>query len=174
MLKYGITYVHEHITIDLSGVKDNDDCNLNCLEATIKEFKDLYNLGVRNIIDVTNIGMHRNPSYVEQVAHASGINIIHSTGWYQERFLPDYIATTPIHQLADQLIMDIQMGMDGTNIKASVIGEIGTSKDTITENEEKVFNASIIAAKETGVVLSTHCTLGMLGLEQIQLLKTSF
>ncbi|NIZ41309.1 TatD family hydrolase (plasmid) [Entomospira entomophila] len=172
MLREGITYVHEHITIDLSGVKENDDCNLNSFEATVEEFKILYNLGVRNVVDVTNIGMHRNPHYVEQVAQATGINIIHSTGWYQDRFLPPYIETTDINDLADQLIADITVGMDNTQIKANVIGEIGTSRDRITEREEKVFIASIIAAKETGVVLSTHCTLGRLGLEQVQLMKS--
>ena len=43
----GITYSHEHVTLDLSGVKQNDDCNLNVFDETVEEFKDLYKKGVR-------------------------------------------------------------------------------------------------------------------------------
>lgn len=53
ILKEGITLIHEHTTIDLSSVKGIDDTNLNCFDATVEEFKELYEYGVRNIIDVT-------------------------------------------------------------------------------------------------------------------------
>lgn len=81
MLKEGITLIHEHTRIDLSRIKGDDDTNLNCKEATIKEFSELYDYGVRNIVDVTNMGMGRDPEYVREVAEKSGINIIQSTGF---------------------------------------------------------------------------------------------
>ena len=34
-----ITYIHEHMTIDLSGVKNNIDCKLNDFEKTKKKRK---------------------------------------------------------------------------------------------------------------------------------------
>lgn len=49
----GITLMHEHITIDLSGVKKDEDCRLDCFEETVSELKRLYEFGVRNIVDVT-------------------------------------------------------------------------------------------------------------------------
>lgn len=87
MLKNGITYMHEHITIDLSEVKNNEDCKLDVISETIKEFKGLYEKGVRNVVDVTNIGMGRNISYVENVSKETGINIVFSTGFYQDSFI---------------------------------------------------------------------------------------
>ena len=56
----GYTLMHEHVTIDLSGVKGDEDCRLDCLDETIEEFRRLYAFGVRNILDVTNLGMGRN------------------------------------------------------------------------------------------------------------------
>ena len=50
MLKDGYTLMHEHMFIDLSGVKKNLDCRLDCKEHTIEEMKKLYDLGVRNIV----------------------------------------------------------------------------------------------------------------------------
>ena len=59
MLQDGYTLMHEHVTIDLSGVKKDPDCRLDCFEETVEEFKELYRHGVRNVLEVTNIGMGR-------------------------------------------------------------------------------------------------------------------
>lgn len=41
MLKDGMTYMHEHTTIDLSEVKNNEDCKLDVFSETVREFKSL-------------------------------------------------------------------------------------------------------------------------------------
>lgn len=166
LLKEGITLIHEHITIDLSGVKQNDDCNLNCYEETLEEFKELYRLGVRNVIDVTADGMGRNVEYVEKVSHLSGINIIQATGYYKEPFLPDSVYTMTVAELAQKMVKEINHGIGDSIVKAGVIGEIGTSKNSFEPLEQKVFEAACLAAKETGAVISTHTTLSTMALEQ--------
>ena len=166
MLKEGITLIHEHTRIDLSRIKGDDDTNLNCKEATIKEFSELYDYGVRNIVDVTNMGMGRDPEYVREVAEKSGINIIQSTGFYKEPFLPDFVYDMDIDQLASLMVKEIEEGIEDTGIKAQVIGEIGTSKDKIEAMEEKIFMASIKAHKKTGAIISTHTSLGTMALDQ--------
>ena len=40
----GYTYMHEHMTIDLSGVKKDEDCHLDCYEETVKELKKVISL----------------------------------------------------------------------------------------------------------------------------------
>ena len=167
----GITYMHEHTTIDLSRLKHNDDTNLNCFEETIEEFKELYSKGVRNIVDVTNLDMRRNPSYVQRVADASGVNIIQSTGFYQDKFLPDFVTDASVDSLANLMIQEITEGIAGTSIKAQIIGEIGTSKGMMTEREKKVFQAAVIAHKACGVPITTHTTLGTFGHEQVSFFK---
>lgn len=170
-LIHGITYMHEHTTIDLSRIKNIDDTNLNCFEETIKEFKDLYNKGVRNIVDVTNLDMRRNPLYVQKVAEESGINIIQATGFYTEKFLPEFVVDWTAKELGNLMVQEIENGIADTNIKAEIIGEIGSSKDGWTTNEKKIFEASVIAHKETGKPLSTHTTLGTYGHEQVAFFK---
>lgn len=169
MLKEGITLIHEHTTIDLSRIKGIDDTNLNCKDETIEEFKELYDLGVRNIIDVTACGMGRNVDYVNEVAEKSKINIIQSTGFYKEPFLPDFVYEYTVEELKDFMVNEIQNGIDGTNTKPGVIGEIGTSKDSFEEMEKKVFEAAIKAHLETGTIISTHTSLGTMAREQAKL-----
>ena len=172
MMIKGYTLMHEHVTIDLSGVKQDIDCHLDCMEETIQEFKELYQLGVRNIVDVTNEGMGRNPSYLEHVSKMSGIHIIQSTGFYKEPFLPNFVYEQSVEELAAFLCHEIEHNIDSSQMKARMIGEIGTSKNQMTELEQKVFDAAVIAHKQTKAPIYTHTTLGTYALEQIAYFKT--
>lgn len=171
MLKDGYTLMHEHIFIDLSGIKKLDDCRLDCKNETIEEFKKLYENGVRNITEVTNIGMGRDVNYIKEVSEKSGINIICATGFYKEPFYPEFVYEKNEKELSEIMKNDILKGIDGTDIKAGIIGEIGSSKDIITETELKVFKSAIIAHLEIGVPITTHTSLGTMGHEQVKLFK---
>lgn len=170
-LQEGITYMHEHVTIDLSGVKKDLDCKLDLLDETIEEFKELKKKGVANVLDVTNRGMGRNIEYALKVKEETGVNIIFSTGYYKEPFLPEEVYRLSEHELKDIMLKEIIEGIDDTNIKAQVIGEIGTSKDKITPIERMLLSLGARVQDETGKPISTHTTLGTLGLEQLEILK---
>lgn len=167
MLVPGMVYSHEHVPVDLSEVKHNEDCHLDSQELVIQEFRDLYSKGIRNVISMSNRGMGRNIPYAEKVADESGINIVQSTGFYQDAFLPVEVFRLSVNQLATGMIKDIEVGIKGTNVKAGVIGEIATTKGKWSLGEEKVFEAALIAQKETGCPISTHTSMGTLGHEQV-------
>ena len=168
----GYTLMHEHITIDLSGVKKDTDCQLDCYAETVAEFKKLYEYGIRRVVDVTADGMGRNPEYVTNVEKETGIQIVHSTGFYKEPFLPERVYGQTVQEMADWMIGEIRNGIDG-GVRPGMIGEIGTSKNTMTETEKKVFDASVIAAKETGLPIYTHTTLGTYAPEQAAYFKAT-
>ena len=166
----GYTLIHEHATIDLSGLKNDQDACINDIEATTKEWQKLYEYGVRNVLDVTNIGMGRSVKYIQKLEAQTGINIIMSTGYYKDPFYPEEVFTKSVSELADIMISDCLSGIDNTLVKAQCIGEIGTSNNTMTALEKKVFDASIIAAKKCNVIIATHTTLGTYALEQAKYL----
>lgn len=165
-LKDGYTLMHEHVTIDLSGVKMDEDCRLDCFEETVKEFRNLYKYGVRNILEVTNLGMGRDAEYIKRVSQESGINIIASTGFYKEPFLPACVYEKTVEELAEMMEHELKQGIGQTGICASVIGEFGTSHRKMTVMEQKVFDAMAMAAVRTGSAVTTHTTLGTMGGEQ--------
>ncbi|GLC79771.1 phosphotriesterase family protein [Lacrimispora brassicae] len=170
-MEKGYTMMHEHITIDLSGVKKDQDCRLDCFEETKEELRGLYQLGVRRILDVTNMGMGRNPEYVSRMEKATGIQIFQATGFYKEPFLPDFVYSMSEKELAELVEKEVTEGIEASGIKAKVIGEFGTSKGIMTDMEKKVFHSMALAAVRTGAVVTTHTTLGTLALEQAQYLK---
>jgi phosphotriesterase-related protein len=164
-------YAHEHITIDLSGVKEDPDCRLDDRKAVLKELKEIENLGVGFVIDQTNRGMGRNTLYAQSVADEAGIQALHATGYYKEPFLPDECYSLTEEDLCKAMLKELLVGIDQTGIRASFIGEIGTGADCIRPAEEKIFRAAGRAHAETGCPICTHTTLGALGIEQIAILR---
>ena len=171
MLVPGMTYSHEHIAIDLSGIKKTEDTRLDCMEETIREFRDLYEKGVRNVIELSNRGMGRDISYMAKVAKESGINVLCATGFYKEPFFPEEVYTMTEEELTNLMVREIEVGIEGTEIKAEVIGEIGSSVNVFEEAEQKVFRAAIEAQKRTHKPIITHTSLGTLAMEQIAMFK---
>lgn len=167
----GYTYAHEHLHIDLSSFKNNVDCRLDCYELIRDEMTSLYAQGVRNIIEMTNRYMGRNPQFMLDIMRDTGMNVVACTGYYQHDFFPAHVATTSVEKLAKEMIDEIEIGIDGTGLKAGIIAEIGSSVDVITDVEAKVFAAAALAHRETGRPISTHTSFSTMGLEQLALLK---
>ncbi|EGT0667705.1 phosphotriesterase-related protein [Citrobacter werkmanii] len=168
----GYTWVHEHLHIDLSGFKNNLDCRLDQYDLICQEMKDLRALGVSNMIEMTNRYMGRNPQFMLDLMRDTGINVMACTGYYQDAFFPEHVATRSVEQLAQEMIDEIIIGIDGTELQAGIIAEIGSSEGVITPLEEKVFIAAARAHNETGRPISTHTSFSTMGLEQLTLLRT--
>ena len=167
----GYTWVHEHLHIDLSGFKNNLDCRLDQYDLICQEMKDLRALGVSNIIEMTNRYMGRNPQFMLDLMRETGINVVACTGYYQDAFFPEHVAARSVEQLAQEMVDEIVIGIDGTELKAGIIAEIGSSEGVITPLEEKVFIAAARAHIETGRPISTHTSFSTMGLEQLVLLQ---
>lgn len=167
----GYTYAHEHLYIDLSSFKNNIDCRLDQYDLICAEMKSLHGLGVRNIIEMTNRYMGRNPQFMLDIMRDTSMNVVACTGYYQHDFFPAHVTTTSVQVLAKEMIDEIEIGIDGTELKAGIIAEIGSSVDVITDVEAKVFAAAAIAHLETGRPISTHTSFSTMGLEQLALLN---
>ncbi|MDR1977550.1 MAG: hypothetical protein LBQ42_02330 [Synergistaceae bacterium] len=174
-------YPHEHLAIDLSGAKNDIDCRLDLKDLVIAEFRELRDKGVEWIADLTNRGMGRDLPYARDVEKASGVKVLHATGWYKEGFFPTEVYDGDVAALSrimrDEIMESIEIediereDGDERGPRASVIGEIGTELDRISPEEERVFIAAARVQAETGTPIITHATLGRMGMEQIGLLE---
>ena len=148
--------MHEHLTINLMpGDLGEADFDILCRELT-----ELYTFGVRNFIDLTNQGMGRKPDVLRALTSATGINIIPSTGYYLEAYMPPEIRTRTVEELTAEAVRELTRGIDREGYTAGVIGEIGWSAPEAGELECKVWEAMSIAAIKTGAVISTHPSIG--------------
>ncbi|MEJ2764692.1 phosphotriesterase-related protein [Photobacterium sp. MCCC 1A19761] len=167
----GYTYCHEHLHIDLSPQKGNIDCRLDQYDLIKAEMDALVDRGVYNIIEVTNSFMGRNPQFIERLMSDTNINVLLSTGYYIEGFFPPELYAKSAKEISREMIREIVDGIDGSALKASVIGEVGSSENAFTETEKKVFEAAAMAHFETGRPISTHQSMSTMGRYQIELFK---
>lgn len=165
-LKDGYTLMHEHMSIDLTeGDLGSDSFDILC-----SDLKQAYDYGVRNIIDMTNQSMGRDPEYVAKLMEETGINVVMSTGYYLDKFIGPYVKDYTVDQLAEKSIKDLTEGIDDSGIKAGVIGEIAWCHEGPTDMELKAWEAMCIAAAHTGAVVSTHPSRGIQQLPQAEYL----
>lgn len=167
----GPTLMHEHLFIDLSGRKRDPDTVLDDLDLACREVAHLQRAGGRALVEVTCLGMGRRAGQLRELARRTGLQVIAATGFYQQAYHPPYLAARSAGELAEQLICEIEQGMDGTDVRPGILAEIGTSRGEIRPDEAKVFRAVAMAHKATGLPISTHCTLGTMGREQLDLLE---
>jgi phosphotriesterase-related protein len=171
----GITLSHDHLIIDAfklfgetSGsyawIMDDEDVAI----AEVQRFRDA---GGGAIADPTNVGIGRNPAALRRISEATGVHIVMGAGWYRERAYPQYVYDEMPDVLADRLVRDLLVGVDGTDVRAGFIGEIGTERGHISPAQERVFRAAGRAHRRTGCPILTHTThFGELALEQLDLL----
>jgi phosphotriesterase-related protein len=86
------------------------------------------------------------------------------TGWYRQPYYPPEIDRAPVEALAARMIGELTHGVDGTGIRAGIIGEIGAHLGYLTAQEERVLRAAARAQRATGAPLSTHASMYPVGL----------
>jgi phosphotriesterase-related protein len=77
------------------------------------------------------------------------------TGYYIAPSYTPEMASKTEEEIADEFIREITVGVNGTGIKAGIIGEIGTSWP-IEAVERKALRAAGMAQQETGVAINVH------------------
>lgn len=167
----GVCACHEHLYVDLSRVKKNEDTCLQDIELVTEDLESFAALGGKAIVEVTNEGMGRDAEQLAEISRKTGLQIIASTGCYKDPFIPDDKKKWNRDQFAEWMITEIKDGIGETGIKPGVIGEIGSSLNEFKPIETELFHGAIEAAKTTKLPLSTHTTLGTCALEQINLFQ---
>lgn len=170
----GTTMMHEHTFCDLwewggrreyNGIIDDE-------ELLAEELAVYRRAGGSAVVDVTPEGIGRNPAGLRRLAAATGLHIVMGCGWYRERVYPALVHELDTNQLADRLVREFVDGVDGTDVRPGVIGELGTERFRITPVEERVFRAAARAQRAVGATISTHTThFGDLALDQVALLR---
>jgi predicted metal-dependent phosphotriesterase family hydrolase len=171
--RLGICMVHEHLLVDAWDMwpVPNYSLIVDDVDLVIEEVHAYLAAGGTSIVDVTPIGLGRDPIALSHIARATGVQIVMGCGWYRERVYPAYIQEKSADELAAMLVAEITAGVAGTGIRPGIIGEIGTERKFITPAQERVFRAVARAHRQTGAPISTHTThWGELALEQLDLL----
>lgn len=198
--KLGITVPHEHALIDISNQYPGDrtpgslgwdgkvskehyellmadpyalrdNLVLDDRELAIAEVDIFAKAGGQSFVDVTPCGIGRDVRFLKRLSDRTGLNVVAACGFYTADAHPERVATMTVEELADEMVVELTEGIDGTDIKAGIIGEIGTSME-MHENEIKVLKAAALAHEKTGAPVMVHlCPWVKHGMQVIDILE---
>jgi phosphotriesterase-related protein len=176
----GFTLPHEHLSIDLTAFPGGitiggADAVFNPVlhtEILIEELKAYQAAGGKSLVELTVRNMGGDIRMVKRVAQATGLNIIAGCGWYRESYMEQDIYHQPTDELAEGLIYEIEHGLDGTDIRPGILGEIGHeySHKHFSAKEERCLRAVAKAQRRTGLAITTHTPKAGIGFELLDIL----
>lgn len=182
----GITSPHEHIFIDMKkcvtppenapkvfydnisidnrveifldpyGIWDN--AVLDELNKAVEEVAYFKQWGGQTIIDCTLDEIGRDPLAMKEISEKTGVNIILGCGHYYQMTHPEYLGSATVEELAGEMLKDLNVGIGDTDVRAGIIGEIGTSA-LMSDDEKKVLHAAGMASVQTGKAIHVHTDL---------------
>lgn len=132
-----------------------DNLILNDHIMAINEVSLFARSGGKTFVDVTPAGIGRDVLFLKKLSEDTGLNVVAACGFYTADAHPARVGTMNAQEIADEMIKELTIGIDGTGIKAGIIGEIGTSTE-IDSEEIKVLKASAIAHAKTGAPVMVH------------------
>ena len=176
----GTTLLHEHLLIDLwpwfdtgdaaadepvspasiARVRENpfafrDNLVLDDRELAIAELVPFVRADGRTVVDLTLPEIGRQPEALADIARRTGLNVVMGCGRYIAGARPAELRGAAHERLRDEMLRDLGDGVDGTGIRAGVIGEIGTS-DPLHPDEARALWAAAAAQAQTGVGVVVH------------------
>lgn len=180
----GFTLPHEHILIDMISCVDEmphpefhgkitsknrylmvSDPYYICENAAytdedtaIDELSLFRKYGGCTIVDATPDDIGRDVKALRRISDVTGVNILCGCGHYTDPSLPENVHNMSVTEMTDEIIRDLTVGIQGTDMKAGIIGEIGTSAE-ITDTEWKSVRAALTASRETGAPIHFHTSL---------------
>ena len=182
----GVTLAHEHLLIDLTCLLEDetgstgawnrpigdvprahleshpyrwrDNLLLDDEETAAAELRLYRSAGGASVIDLTVAGIGPNPLALRRISHRTGVHVIAGAGVYRALAHPSWVHAETVSDLSKRFIRAIEEGIDGTDVRAGVLGELGTSSP-IHPDEVKVLQAAARAQVDTDVPINVHCAL---------------
>ncbi|MCW3057916.1 MAG: Phosphotriesterase-related protein [Solirubrobacterales bacterium] len=154
----GLVLAHEHVRFRDEAVaaqwpdRYDDDAEL---DAALEAVAAAKAKGVQTIVDPTAMFGGRDVRFMKRVADQTGVRIVPCTGIYSYDHLPHYFENRDADAMADHFISDIEVGIQGTDIKAAFL-KCAADAAGVTENVEKIHRAVARASVKTGAPIMAH------------------
>jgi phosphotriesterase-related protein len=128
----------------------------------VERLHELYEAGIRTIVDLTVPGLGRDVELVQEVGAQVPVHIVVATGYYTYNELPHFfdgripaLRAGGVDGLDEFFLHDIEEGIAGTGVRAGIL-KCATDHLGITPAVERVLRAVARVHRQTGIPISTH------------------
>ena len=146
----------------------SDNYFLDDEDLAVREVAEYKRHGGNSIVEMTSIGIKRDPEALRRVSEQTGVHIVMGTAYYQRVYHPDDMDSRTVEQLTDVIVRDVTVGVRETGVRSGIVGEVGINGGPLTDNELKSMRAAARAARLTGAPVCVH--LGGVGAEKHRML----
>jgi phosphotriesterase-related protein len=168
----GLTLCHEHlVTAPAPRLRDGDDLLLDDPAKAVAELGVFRQAGGGALIELTVAEFGRDVRALREISARSGVQVVATTGHVSVDYW-DGVIDVPalsVEQLVEEMTADLTVGVDGSEVRAGII-KAGSSRDEVTDAEERVLTAAGITQRRTGSPITTHTTAGTMAPDQARIL----
>jgi phosphotriesterase-related protein len=174
--RMGITLPHEHVLVDFAGAEEVSPARYDrgyVFETVLPYLNRARTLGARTLVEATPAYLGRDPLLLRQLADASGMHLLVSTGYYgarDDQHLPGHAFAHPADSLAARWIREWTTGIDGTGIRPGFI-KIGVDPGPLSDIDRKLIQAAARTHLRTGLTIAAHTGPAAGALEQLAVLE---
>ena len=175
----GVTDAHDHLALRSPALVGQD---FGDPDRAVEEALGARSTGLQSIVEVTPVGLGRDPALLRHVAQKTGVHVVGATGFHRdEHYMPGHwVYDASQDELRDRMVTDIERGMHPHDwsdpdepldaARAGVI-KMGASYQHVSKQEQKRLEAAAQAALKTGVAILCHTEIGTAGDEIIDILE---
>lgn len=128
---------------------------LDMKDIAVVEMNALRLLGGDTVVELTCGGIRPDPKGLADIQLGTGVNIVMGCGYYVEEYQDPRNHERDVDDFAREIVGQVLDGAWGTDVRAGIIGEIG-SQNPWTDLEKRVMRGAVIAQAETGAALNIH------------------
>jgi predicted metal-dependent phosphotriesterase family hydrolase len=177
----GVVDAHDHLLLDspgLPGLAFTDRAK------AVEEVLDARASGIGTIVEMTPIGLGRDPAGLRAIADATGVAIIAASGYHRDAHYHagSWVNAATVETLADRILADLRVGMHPADWMDPALppdparaGAIkgGASYHRVSRGERRRLEAIAGASAATGAAILVHSEIGTAAHEIIDLLEAA-
>jgi phosphotriesterase-related protein len=175
----GAVDAHEHLFLRTPALPGDEFVEL---DPMVSEVNDVKASGVDAIVDLTPIGLGRDPLGLAELSRRTGVHVVAATGFHRDAHYPagHWVHRLSVEELSEVVLADLTSGMDArdwqgprpspTSYRAGIV-KLGASYQRISASEARRLSAGAEAARVAGVPVAVHTEIGTMGTEVLDLLE---
>ena len=177
----GVVDAHDHLLMDSPGMPGQ---SFTDVARSTAEAAEGVATGIGTLVEMTPIGLGRDPAGLRAISEASGLAIVAASGYHRDAHYPagSWVHEATVETLTERVISDLLDGMHpsdwvdaGLPLDAARAGAIkgGASYHHITRSERKRLEAIGAASAATGAAVLVHSEIGTAAHEIVDLLESA-
>ncbi len=177
----GVVDAHEHLLVDSPGLPGQAFTDA---DTSAREVLDGKATGIGTIVEMTPIGLGRDPAGLRAIAASTGVPVIAASGYHRDAHYPagHWVYDLPVEALADRIVTDLAAGMHPADwddpsrpLDAARAGAIkgGASYHHVSPAERRRLEAIGGSSAATGAGILVHCEIGTAAHEIVDLLESA-